>query len=147
MASLPRTLFPRHAHALLLGLVLLTGLGLRLPTFGRTLLSSDEASYATVAEAMQRGAVLYQGTVDHKPPAIYDVYLASFRVLGPYNTQLAHLLVVLSVLLTAFALSRAAGRDCGEAGFPTALARPQRDKAALYSPSSGGVSAFLMPLG
>jgi 4-amino-4-deoxy-L-arabinose transferase-like glycosyltransferase len=104
-------------------LVLLTGLALRLPTFGRTLLSSDEASYATVAEAMQRGAVLYQGTVDHKPPAIYDVYLASFRVLGPYNTQLAHLLVVLSVLLTAFALSRAAGRLWGDAraGWVTAL--------------------------
>jgi len=107
----------------MLGLVLLTGLALRLPTFGRTVLSSDEAIYATVAEAMQRGAVLYRDTVDHKPPAIFDVYLASFRVLGPYNTQLAHLLVVLAVLLTAFALSRAAGRLWADAraGWVTAL--------------------------
>ena len=107
----------------MLGLVLLTGLALRLPTFGRALLSSDEAAYATMAEAMQRGAVLYRDTVDHKPPAIFDVYLASFRVLGPYNTQLAHLLVVLAVLLTAFALSRAAGWLWGDrrAGWVTAL--------------------------
>ncbi len=107
----------------MLGLVLLTGLALRLPTFGRTLLSSDEASYATMAEAMQRGGVLYRDTVDHKPPALFDLYLASFRVLGPYNTQLAHLLVVLAVLLTAFALARAAGRLWGDAraGWVTAL--------------------------
>ncbi len=107
----------------MLGLVLLTGFALRLPTFGRTLLSSDEAAYSAVAEAMQRGAVLYRDTVDHKPPAIYDVYLASFRLLGPYDTQLAHLLVVLAVLLTAFALARAAGRLWGDAraGWVTAL--------------------------
>ncbi len=107
----------------MLGLVLLTGLALRLPTFSRTLLSSDEAAYATMAESMQRGAVLYRDTVDHKPPAIFDVYLASFRVLGPYDTQLAHLLVVLAVLLTAFAISRAAGRlwRDARAGWVTAL--------------------------
>jgi 4-amino-4-deoxy-L-arabinose transferase-like glycosyltransferase len=107
----------------MLGLVLLTGLALRLPTFGRTLLSSDEAAYSVVAEAMHRGGVLYRDTVDHKPPAIYDMYLASFKLLGPYNTQLAHLLVVLAVLLTAFALSRAAGRMWrdGRAGWVAAL--------------------------
>jgi 4-amino-4-deoxy-L-arabinose transferase-like glycosyltransferase len=107
----------------MLGLVLLTGLGLRLPTFGRTLMSSDEAAYSVVAEAMQRGAVLYRDVVDHKPPAIYDVYLASFKLLGPYDTQLAHLLVVLAVLVTAFELSRAAGRLWGDgrAGWVAAL--------------------------
>jgi 4-amino-4-deoxy-L-arabinose transferase-like glycosyltransferase len=104
-------------------LVLLTGLALRLPAFGRTLLSSDEAAYSTVAEAMQRGAVLYRDIVDHKPPAIYDVYLASFRVLGPYHTNLAHLLVTIAALLVAFALSRAAARMSADtrAGWVTAL--------------------------
>ncbi len=123
MVSLPTRVFPRHAHAFLLGLVLLAGLALRLPTFGRTLLSSDEAAYSTIAEAMQRGGVLYRDTVDHKPPAIYDVYLASFRVLGPYDTELAHAAVVLAALLVAFALARAAGhlyRDA-RAGWVTAL--------------------------
>jgi 4-amino-4-deoxy-L-arabinose transferase-like glycosyltransferase len=101
---------PRRAGVLALGLVLLLGFALRLPTFGRLMLSSDEAAYAAVADAMQRGAVLYRDIVDHKPPAIFDVYLASARLLGPYNTQLAHLLVVLAVLLTACALARAARR-------------------------------------
>jgi hypothetical protein len=106
-----------------LGLVLLIGFALRLPTFGRTLLSSDEAAYSAIAEAMQRGAVLYRGIVDHKPPAIYDVYLVSFRVLGPYDTQLAHAAVVLAALLVAFALARAAGRlyRDGRAGWVAAL--------------------------
>ncbi len=92
------------------GVVLLLGLALRLPTFARPLISDDEAIYATTADAMRRGAVLYRDVVDHKPPAIYDVYLASFAVLGPYNTQGAHALVVVAVLVCGLALWRAAGR-------------------------------------
>ncbi len=74
---------------------------LRLPTFGRQMLSDDEAIYATTADALRRGALLYRDVVDHKPPLIYHLYQASFAVLGPYDTQGAHALVILSVLLTA----------------------------------------------
>ena len=98
------------------------GLVLRLPTFGRALLSDDEAIYATTADAMDRGDLLYRDVVDHKPPLIYHVYQAGFAALGRYNTQGAHALVVLSVLLTAallFALPRREHPD-GGAGLATA---------------------------
>jgi hypothetical protein len=113
----------RRRHAVLLGVILLLGLALRLPTFGRQLLSNDETNYALTADALGRGDVLYRDVVDHKPPAIYDVYRASFRVLGAYNTQGAHLLVVAAVLLCGFALARAARHMTtdGRAGWLTAL--------------------------
>ena len=77
------------------------GAVLRLPTFGRALLSDDEAIYATTADAVTRGDKLYRDVVDHKPPLIYHVYQAGFAVFGPYGTHGAHALVILSVLLTA----------------------------------------------
>jgi hypothetical protein len=115
VASLPKAVLFRHIHAVQIGAVLLAGFVLRLPTFGRPFLSTDESVYATTADAMRRGAVLYRDIVDHKPPAIYDVYLASFQLLGPYHTQLAHLLVVVAALLIGLALSRAAVRMSSDA--------------------------------
>ncbi|HXT96571.1 MAG TPA: hypothetical protein VN853_09735 [Polyangia bacterium] len=88
------------------------GIVLRLPTFSRPLLSDDEAIYAATGDALGRGDLLYRDVVDHKPPLIYHLYRAGFSALGPYQTQGAHALVVLAVLLTAgllFAL--AAGRE------------------------------------
>jgi hypothetical protein len=77
------------------------GAALRAPTFLRPMLSDDEAIYATTADALARGGQLYRDVVDHKPPLIYHLYQAGFALAGPYGTQGAHLLVVLSVLLTA----------------------------------------------
>jgi len=85
------------------------GVLLRLPAFGRPLLSDDEAIYATTADAMMRGDLLYRDVVDHKPPLIYHVYQVGFAALGRYQTHGAHALVLLAVLLTA-ALLRAAVR-------------------------------------
>src|ERR1022692_1707545 len=90
------------------------GAALRVPTFCRPLLSDDEAIYATTADALGRGDLLYRDVVDHKPPLIYHVYQAAFAAFGRYNTQGAHALVILSVLLTAgllFAIRWQAGRD------------------------------------
>ncbi len=81
----------------------------RVPTFCRPILSDDEAIYATTADALVRGDLLYRDVVDHKPPLIYHVYQAGFAALGRYNTHGAHALVILSVLLTAgflFAMKR-----------------------------------------
>src|SRR4051812_45067188 len=92
--------------------IFVLGVVLRLPTFSRPLLSDDEAIYATTADAMMRGDQLYRDVVDHKPPLIYHVYQAGFAALGRYDTQGAHALVILSVLLTAgflFALQRREG--------------------------------------
>lgn len=90
------------------------GVFLRVPTFFRPLLSDDEAIYATTADALGRGDLLYRDVVDHKPPLIYHLYRAAFAAFGRYNTQGAHALVVLSVLLTAaflFAIRRQDDRD------------------------------------
>src|SRR3954470_11820055 len=98
----------RTFKAAVLGIFVL-GVVLRLPTFTRPLLSDDEAIYATTADALTRGDRLYRDVVDHKPPLIYHVYQAGFALLGRYDTQGAHALVVLSVLLTAaflFAMKR-----------------------------------------
>ena len=99
------------------------GVVLRLPTFGRPLLSDDEAIYAVTADALGRGDLLYRDVVDHKPPLIYHVYQAGFAALGRYDTQGAHALVVLAVLLTAgflFAIKwqegRAGGLGAGSSG-------------------------------
>ncbi len=77
------------------------GVLLRAPTFGRPMLSDDEAIYATTADALARGDLLYRDVVDHKPPLIYHVYQAGFAAFGRYGTHGAHALVVVSVLLTA----------------------------------------------
>src|SRR5579871_3735992 len=74
------------------------GLCLRLPTFGRPMLSDDEAIYAVTADAMARGDHLYRDVVDHKPPLVYHLYQAAFAVGGRYQMQAAHALVVLAVL-------------------------------------------------
>jgi hypothetical protein len=93
------------------------GVLLRVPTFGRPLLSDDEAIYATTADALVRGDLPYRDVVDHKPPLIYHVYQAGFAALGRYNTHGAHALVILSVLLTAgflFAMKWREGHARGE---------------------------------
>lgn len=90
------------------------GVVLRLPTFSRPLLSDDEAIYAATGDALGRGDLLYRDVVDHKPPLIYHLYRAGFALFGPYDTQGAHALVVLAVLLTAGLLyALAAGREPG----------------------------------
>jgi hypothetical protein len=100
----------------------LLGVVLRLPTFGRPMLSDDEAIYATTADAMARGDLLYRDVVDHKPPLIYHVYQAGFAALGPYNTHGAHALVILAVLLTAGFLFAIKRREASGGGDGPALA-------------------------
>ncbi len=97
--------------------VFAVGLALRLPTFLRPLLSDDEAIYATTADALQRGDLLYRDVVDHKPPLIYHLYRLGFSLCGGYDTQGAHALVILAVLLTG-ALLRAIRRGEGSACRP-----------------------------
>ncbi|MBN2576555.1 MAG: hypothetical protein JXP73_18470 [Deltaproteobacteria bacterium] len=97
MSSRPHT----RALATLAVATFALGVLLRLPTFSRPLLSDDEAIYATTADALVRGDLLYRDVVDHKPPLVYHVYRAGFAWLGHYNTHGAHALVILSVLLAA----------------------------------------------
>ena len=108
-----RSMRMRTFKALVLATFVLGGRPARCRPSGRPLLSDDEAIYAVTADALGRGDLLYRDVVDHKPPLIYHVYQAGFAALGRYNTQGAHALVVLAVLLTAgflFAIKRQEGR-------------------------------------
>jgi hypothetical protein len=121
-ASLPPPARTRAFAALVLATFVL-GIALRAPTFCRPLLSDDEAIYAATADALQRGDLLYRDVVDHKPPLIYHLYQAGFAVLGRYDTQAAHALVILSVLLTAgflFAIGSRAGPQARGIGLAAA---------------------------
>jgi hypothetical protein len=124
--------------SLLAILTLALGIVLRAPTFARPLLSDDEAIYATTADALARGDLLYRDVVDHKPPLVYHLYQAGFAALGPYDTQGAHALVVLAVLLTAaalFAIARqeelAAGASLAAAGLYVVFSTTWHDYDAL----------------
>ncbi len=89
--------------------LLAIGVVLRVPTFGRPLLSDDEAIYAVTADALARGGLLYRDVVDHKPPLIYYVYRLGFAACGGNDMRGTHALVVLAVLATAallFAIKR-----------------------------------------
>jgi hypothetical protein len=108
----------RRFKALVLAIFVL-GVVLRVPTFCRPLLSDDEAIYAVTADALRRGDLLYRDVVDHKPPLIYHVYQGGFAALGDYDTQGAHALVILAVLLTAgflFAIKWREGDGSGSSG-------------------------------
>ena len=93
--------------------VFAAGAALRLPAFGRPLLSDDEAIYAVTADAMRRGDLLYRDVVDHKPPLIYHLYQAGYGLFGDYGTHGAHLFVLLAVLVTGLFLGRAAAAGGG----------------------------------
>jgi hypothetical protein len=118
------------------------GILLRVPAFGRPLLSDDEAIYATTADALARGDLLYRDVVDHKPPLIYQVYRAGFALLGPYNTHGAHALVVLSVLLTAgFLLSMG---TLGGFPSPPAMVRGRQSRPAPHATGLAAAGLFLV---
>lgn len=86
--------------------IFLCGAVLRLPAFTRPVLSDDEAIYASVADALGRGAHLYHDAVDHKPPFIYYLYEAGFALAGPFQTHGAHALALVAVLITGALLWR-----------------------------------------
>lgn len=84
---------------------------LHAPSFGRPLLDSDEAIYASIAALANAGGRLYaEGGVDNKFPGIYLTYAAVFRLFGPYAMTAVHALALLVILATSLVLSRIARR-------------------------------------
>jgi len=99
----------REIRAALLGpsaiLLVLCAL-LRVVSLFRPCLSDDEAIYAVVAREMLGGRVLYDGVVDHKPPAIYLFYEAAQAIGGPTAGMiLLHALAIVFVWLTGLLLA------------------------------------------
>jgi hypothetical protein len=101
------------------GLVAITVVVAHLPSFVHRLLDGDEAIYGSIAALLNTGGQLYgAGGIDNKPPGIFWVYAATFRVAGPYQMSAIHgvgLVVIGATCVLLFMI----GRDLG--GFRTGL--------------------------
>ena len=83
---------------------------LRLPTVLPSLYNSDEGYYGIIANDTLDGGTLYRTAVDTKPPGIYYIYIAVFKVAGKNNLLAVHVLAILVVAATALALRRIGAR-------------------------------------
>ncbi|MGZ6299005.1 MAG: glycosyltransferase family 39 protein [Candidatus Limnocylindria bacterium] len=79
---------PTAAWAVVVGIVVAV---VHLPAFVHRLLDGDEAIYGSIAALMNLGGPLYgSGGVDNKPPGIFWVYAATFRLAGNYQMTAIH---------------------------------------------------------
>src|SRR6202171_5926204 len=92
------------------GLVAITVVVAHLPSFVHRLLDGDEAIYGSIAVLLNTGGQLYgAGGVDNKPPGIFWVYAATFRVAGPYQMSAIHavgLVVIGATCVLLFMIGR-----------------------------------------
>jgi 4-amino-4-deoxy-L-arabinose transferase-like glycosyltransferase len=66
----------------------------RVPAVAHPRALSDEAYYAVVANEMLHGGLPYRDAVDRKPPLLYGIFWAVFRVAGYPNWPAIHLAAV-----------------------------------------------------
>ncbi len=103
----------------LIGLTVLT----RLPALLYPRAIDDEAVYGVVARVMLAGGLPYRDAIERKPPLLFLVYWAVFRMFGAYNWLALHWLAAAWVLLTMAGLFSIAQRLGGRrAGMFAALA-------------------------
>jgi hypothetical protein len=80
------------------------------PAFLHRLLDGDEAIYGSIAALMNLGGQLYgPGGVDNKPPGIFWVYAATFRLAGNYQMTAVHaagLMAVAATCVLIFVIAR-----------------------------------------
>src|SRR5258708_25617623 len=95
------------------GLIAVTVFSAHLPSFAHRLLDGDEAIYGSIAGLLNTGGQLYgAGGVDNKPPGIFWVYAATFRVAGTYQMTAIHavgLVVIAATCVLLFVLGRGLG--------------------------------------
>ena len=101
------------------GLIAVTVFIAHLPSFVHRLLDGDEAIYGSIAALLNAGGQLYgPGGVDNKPPGIFWVYAATFRVAGTYQMTAIHAVGLIVIAATCWLLF-VLGRHLG--GFRTGL--------------------------
>ena len=83
---------------------------LRLPTLLPSLYNSDEGYYGIIANDTLDGGTFYRTAVDTKPPGIYYIYVAVFKVAGKNNLLAVHVLAILVVAATALVLRQIGAR-------------------------------------
>src|ERR1044071_8998995 len=79
---------------------------LRSPTLLQSLYNADEGYYSIIADDTLDGGMFYRTAVDTKPPGIYYVYLAVFKLAGKNNLLAVHILAILVVIATALVVRR-----------------------------------------
>ena len=90
------------AAPILVGLAIIVS---HLPSFVHRLLDGDEAIYGSIAVLMNLGGGLYDaGGIDNKPPGIFWMYAAVFRVFGPYQLTAIHVVELAVVGATCVVL-------------------------------------------
>jgi 4-amino-4-deoxy-L-arabinose transferase-like glycosyltransferase len=87
---------------------------LRLPTLLPSLYNADEGYYGIIANDTLDGGTLYQTAVDTKPPGLYYVYIAVFKLAGKNNLFAVHVLAILVVVGTALVIRRIGAREGGD---------------------------------
>src|SRR5438552_12389842 len=83
---------------------------LRFPTLLPSLYNSDEGYYGIIANDTLDGGTFYRTAVDTKPPGIYYIYVAVFKVAGKNNLLAVHILAILVVAATALVVRRIGAR-------------------------------------
>ncbi|HEX3421636.1 MAG TPA: glycosyltransferase family 39 protein [Candidatus Udaeobacter sp.] len=96
----------RWVNVVIITLVLI----LRSPTFLPSLYNSDEGYYGIIANDTLDGGTFYQTAVDTKPPGIYYVYVAVFKLAGKNNLLAVHILTIFVVAGTALVVRRIGAR-------------------------------------
>src|SRR5205809_602341 len=91
-------------------IIIALGIILRLPTLLPSLYNSDEGYYGIIANDTLDGGTLYQTAVDTKPPGIYYIYIAVFKVAGKNNLLAVHVITILVVAATALVVRRIGAR-------------------------------------
>ncbi|HEU5312485.1 MAG TPA: glycosyltransferase family 39 protein, partial [Candidatus Udaeobacter sp.] len=96
----------RWINAVIIALVVI----LRAPTLLPSMYTTDEGYYGTIANDILDGGAVYHTAVDTKPPGMYYIYAAVFRVAGRNNLFAVHLLAIFVVVATALVLRRIGAR-------------------------------------
>src|SRR5437867_7134086 len=96
----------RWVNVIIIALVVI----LRLPTLLPSLYNSDEGYYGIIAHDTLDGGTFYRTAVDTKPPGIYYIYVAVFKVAGKNNLLAVHILAILVVAATALVVRRIGAR-------------------------------------
>jgi 4-amino-4-deoxy-L-arabinose transferase-like glycosyltransferase len=92
----------RWVNVIIVALVVI----LRSPTLLPSMYNGDEGYYGIIANDTLDGGTFYRTAVDTKPPGIYYIYLAVFKVAGKNNLLAVHILTILVVVATALILRR-----------------------------------------
>jgi hypothetical protein len=90
-----------RSFLIFLGIILLFLLLLRLPTFSEPL-GLDQGLFSSIASGILKGQLPYRDLWDHKPPAVFYIYAAAFKLLGAQVSSVAFLEYVVVLLITAF---------------------------------------------